>query len=75
MKIGIIAFLFRLLLASLESFANYYLAKPGERAARVTNAKLDGRFLTFLRFERFCWFLFGIKTTTGNFFDIPVFES
>ena len=61
MKIGILAFLFRLLLVSLESFANSYVAKPGERAARITNAKLDDRFLTFLRFERFCRSLFAIK--------------
>src|SRR2546425_6072208 len=47
MKIGILAFLFSLLLSPLNSFANPYLAKPGERAVslRVSTCAVSGGFV------------------------------
>lgn len=47
MKIGRFAFLFSLLLAPLDSFANPYLAKPGDRPAplRVSTCAVSGGFV------------------------------
>ena len=47
MKIGILAFLFSLLLVPFNSFANPYLAKPGERTVslRVSTCAVSGGFV------------------------------
>lgn len=47
MKLGRFAFLFSLLLAPLDSFANPYLAKPGDRPAplRVSTCAVSGGFV------------------------------
>ena len=47
MKIGILAFLFSLLLVPLDSLANPYLAKPGERTVslRVSTCAVSGGFV------------------------------
>jgi NitT/TauT family transport system substrate-binding protein len=47
MKIGVFAFLFSLLLVPFDSFANPYLAKPGERTVplRVSTCAVSGGFV------------------------------